>query len=276
MFRTNEIRMVVFDWAGTAIDHGSVAPVAAFVEVFARAGVAVGATEVRGPMGLHKKDHIRVMLSVPDVAERFRRVHGRSWTEADVDELYRQFMPLQLDVMEAHSHLVPGLLECVAELRRLGMKIGATTGYFREAADRVTAAAARQGYTPDCCVCADDVPAGRPAPWMLFRIMQTLGIYPPSTVVKVGDTVPDIEEGLAAGCWSVGVVRSSSEVGCTAAELEALPAEERRLRLSAARSKLLAAGAHAVIDSLAELPALIQGLTARLHVGASAGRSSSS
>ncbi len=127
--------------------------------------------------------------------------------------------------------------------------------------------AAEQGYRPDHCVCAEEVPAGRPAPWMIFRTMEALGVFPPAVVVKVGDTVPDIAEGRAAGTWSVGVVRSSSEVGCTLPEWTALPPPEQQRRSSSCRAKLLAAGAHAVVDTLAELPALIDEFNGRLGRG---------
>jgi phosphonoacetaldehyde hydrolase len=66
------IRLVVFDWAGTTVDHGSRAPVAAFVRAFAGHGVEVTPDEARGPMGLHKRDHIRAMLQMPAVARRWR------------------------------------------------------------------------------------------------------------------------------------------------------------------------------------------------------------
>jgi phosphonoacetaldehyde hydrolase len=127
--------------------------------------------------------------------------------------------------------------------------------------------AAEQGYRPDHCVCAEEVSAGRPAPWMIFRIMEALGVYPPSAVMKVGDTVPDVGEGLAAGAWSVGIVRSSSEVGCTAREWDALPQTEQHRRSARCRAKLLAAGAHAAVDTLAELPAVLDEFNARLGRG---------
>jgi phosphonoacetaldehyde hydrolase len=97
--------------------------------------------------------------------------------------------------------------------------------------------------------------------------METLAVYPPAAVVKVGDTVPDVAEGHAAGAWSVGVVRSSSEVGCTAEEWAALAPPEQQRRSAGCREKLLAAGAHAVIDTLAELPAVLDDIDARLGRG---------
>jgi phosphonoacetaldehyde hydrolase len=176
-------------------------------------------------------------------------------------------MPLQLEVIDQFSTVVPELLECVGVLRSRGLAVGATTGYFQEAAERVYRGAAAQGYRPDHCVCAEEVAAGRPAPWMIFRILEALGVFPPAAVVKVGDTVPDIGEGLAAGAWSVGVVRSSSEVGCTAQEWALLPPPEQHRRAASCRAKLLAAGAHAVVDTLAELPAVLDELNARMGRG---------
>jgi phosphonoacetaldehyde hydrolase len=218
-------------------------------------------------MGLDKATHLRTMLAVPEITAAWRAAHGRDWTDADVARLYQQFMPLQLEVIEEHAGLVPHALEAATWLRERGIRIGATTGYFRAAAERVVTAARRQGFMPDVSVCIDDVSAGRPAPWMLFRVMEALGVYPPSAVVKIGDTVPDIGEGLSAGAWSVGVVQTGSEVGCTAAEWEALPLPERERRCAAARRKLLDAGAHAVIDTLVDLPGLIENLETRCERG---------
>ncbi len=259
----SDIRLVVFDWAGTTVDHGCFAPLAAFMQTFAQHGVTISAAEARVPMGLHKKDHIQVLLQMPAVAQRWRQAHGRDWNDADLESLFQGFIPEQMEVIDRHSRLVPGLLECLAQLRRQDIKIGATTGYFRAAAERVYQAARRQGFVPDQCLCAEDVPAGRPAPWMIFRIMEALDVYPPSAVVKIGDTVPDIEEGLNAGVWSIGVTRTGNEVGLTAEELAQLPEKDRQALLAAARRKLLDAGAHAVIDSVADLPALLPELAHR-------------
>jgi phosphonoacetaldehyde hydrolase len=261
------VRLVIFDWAGTTVDSGSKAPLVPFVRAFAARGVAITQDEARGPMGLHKKDHIRALLQLPAVASRWRQTHGSDASENDIDELYRIFVPLQLEVVEEHARLVPELLGCVELLRQRGLAIGATTGYFRAAAERVYQAAGLQGYKPNHCVCAEEVLAGRPAPWMIFRTMEALGHYPPASVVKVGDTVPDIGEGLAAGAWSVGVLRSSSEVGCTEAEWNALPPSEQVRRLAACRNTLLSAGAHAVVETLAELPALLDDIDQRLSRG---------
>jgi phosphonoacetaldehyde hydrolase len=261
------IRLVIFDWAGTTVDFGCRAPLAPFIRAFAARGVEIAQEEARGPMGLHKKDHIRALLQLPAIAQRWRERHGTDAHENDIEELYRIFQTLQLEVIDEFARLAPGLLDCIGRLRQRGIAIGASTGYFRAAAERVYQAAVLQGYRPDCCVCAEEVLEGRPAPWMIFRIMEALRCFPPASVVKVGDTVPDISEGLAAGAWSVGILRSSSEVGCSEEEWDALPHSEQVRRLAKCREKLLAAGAHAVVEMLAELPALLDDIERRLGRG---------
>jgi phosphonoacetaldehyde hydrolase len=261
------IKLVVFDWAGTTVDHGSFAPVAPFIEAFRRFGVDLTVAEARGPMGLDKKDHIRALLALADVAARWTDAHGAPPADDDVDAVFDAFVPLQLETVGPSSTLVPGLLDCIATLRARGIKIGATTGYFAEAAQRCYDAAAKQGYAPDAAFCISDVRQGRPAPWMMHRVMEALDVYPPSHVLKVGDTVPDIEEGLNAGAWSAGVVATGSEVGLTADAVAALDSEDRERRLDAARRTLLDAGAHYVVDSVRDVPALVDEIGARLAAG---------
>jgi phosphonoacetaldehyde hydrolase len=229
--------------------------------------VALTVAEARGPMGLPKRDHLLALLRLPAVAQRWRQAHGRDWTGADAADLYDHFTACQLDVLDEHGGLVPGVLECVAALGRQGVRVGATTGYFRAAAERVRAAAERQGFVPEHSACADDVPAGRPAPWMVFRVMEAMGVFPPAAVVKVGDTVADVEEGLNAGAWSVAVTSSGSEVGCGEDELGRLTPPARQELLARAAGKLRDAGAHAVIETLAELPGLVATLNDRLRRG---------
>ena len=261
------IKLVVFDWAGTTIDFGCMAPAGAFVATFAAKGVDVTLAEARGPMGLHKKDHIRAMLRTESVGAKWKAASGRDWTEDDVDDLYRDVTPRQVEAAARYSDLIPGVVEAVAELRARGIKVAATTGYFREAADVVLAAAKRQGYEPDFNICADDVPAGRPAPWMIFRCMEALNVYPPAAVIKVGDTIIDMEDGRNAGCWSVGVFDSSNEMGLTREELRALPLEDWRVRYRQVGQRFFAAGAHVVSTSIRDVVECVDDFNEKLAVG---------
>ena len=222
-------------------------------------------------MGVHKKDHLRAMLSRPELATRWAGVRGRPWSKVDVEDLYALVTPLQVTAVEQYTTLVPGVVDCVAALKSTGVAIAGTTGYFRTAADAMYRLAAEQGYTPDFAICADEVPAGRPAPWMVFRAMEALGVYPPAAVVKVGDTVLDIADGLNAGVWSVGVLDSSSDMGLSEAEFAALDCDERNRRREAVASRFQEAGAHAVVRTVAQIPALVKHFDALLAAGQNPG-----
>lgn len=253
----SQIALVVFDWAGTTVDFGSCAPAAAFTKIFARHGVQVTDAVSRGPMGSNKRDHLTEMLRTPEVSSRWREVHNRDWTIRDVDMMYEEFIPVQLEAIDQNSALVPGLLPTCESLRQRGLRIGGTTGYFRQAADRVANLAAEAGFCPDVNFCADDVPEGRPAPWMIYRVMESQRVYPPSRVVNVGDTIADIKAGLSAGCWSVGVCDSSSMTGLSLDRYRELSNATRNEILETTAETFWSAGCHAVIKSIGELPNLI-------------------
>ena len=252
--------LVVCDLAGTTVDYGSRAPLEAFKEIFARRGVTVSDAEAREPMGMHKREHIGRMLSMPSIALQWRKIHGRDWTADDLDALFREFLPLQTGMLETHSEAIPGAIKAVAAWRSLGITVAATTGYTRPMTDLVLAAAERQGLTFDFSCCATETPAGRPAPWMIYRCMEAADAYPPAAVLKIGDTVADIEEGTNAGVWTVGVAGSGNMLGLTREEAESMNRADLATALDGARRKLAAAGAHMVVDSIAEAPLIMSAL----------------
>ena len=261
------LKAVVFDWAGTIVDHGSRAPMGAFVTVFGQFGVPLAIDEARRPMGLPKWDHIKALVSHPEIAARWAGVHGAAPTDADVDRLYEVFVPLNARVVTDYADLIPGALAAVADVRARGLKVGSTTGYTRSIMERLLPVAAAAGYAPDNLVCAGDLEAGRPTPLMMYKCFLDLGVWPASAVVKVDDTEPGVAEGLAAGAWTVGVALSGNALGLSADELAALPAAERAARRAEAIAALEAAGAHYVIDSVADLPAVLDAIEQRLARG---------
>jgi phosphonoacetaldehyde hydrolase len=261
------VQAVILDWAGTTVDYGCFAPTSVFIEVFKRRGVEITIEEARAPMGAHKRDHIAAITVMAAVAQRWRERHGRPCAQDDVDSMYREFVPLQLDCLADHADLIPGTLEAVAEFRRRRLKIGSTTGYNAEMMGVLIPEAGTRGYQPDSSVSVSDVPAGRPFPWMCFKTAIDLQVYPMEAYVKVGDTVLDIEEGLNAGTWTVGVARTGNEMGLTEAQVAALPRDVREARLASAYEKLYRAGAHYVVDGIGDVPALLDEIDARLARG---------
>ncbi len=261
------IKAVVLDWAGTVVDHGSRAPMGAFVRAFAEFGVAIDIEAARAPMGLPKWDHIWAVGTTPRVAEAWRARHGRDFGKADADAIFAVFEPMNAASVRDHADMIPGAVEAIAALRATGLRIGSTTGYTRPIMQVLAPIAAAAGYAPDNIVCAGDLAAGRPSPLMMYRCFAELGVWPAAAVVKVDDTEPGIAEGIAAGCWTVGVSLSGNGAGLSADELSALaPAERDALRQRAA-APLHAAGAHLVIDSIATLPEAVASLSARAERG---------
>jgi len=260
--------MVILDWAGTTLDYGCYAPAVVFIEVFKRRGVEIAMEQARRPMGLKKLDHIRAISQQDEVAMLWQQVHNKKCTETDVQDMFeKDFVPLQVACIADYSELIPGTVEAVNELKSRGIKIGSSSGYFTEAMEINLREAKKQGYSPDVNSCASDVPAGRPEPWMVISNMQQARIFPPQAVVKVDDTKPGIEEGLNAGTWTIGLAKTGNEVGLNLQELTALPEEEVKRKVDKAADGLAKTGAHYVVESISDVPAVISEIEQRLKMG---------
>lgn len=261
------IEAVLLDWAGTTMDFGCVAPAVVFVEVFARQGVPITIEEARAPMGAHKRVHIQRITELDSVRARWQARHGRLPNEADVKRMFKEFVPLQLKCLSDYSELIPGTLEAVAELRKRGIKIGSTTGYMTEMMKINLRDAARQGYKPDSTVCASEVPAGRPYPYMCLQNVINLGVTTVEACVKVDDTVPGVEEGLNAGMWTIGLAVSGNEVGLSLKEWKRLSKAEKEEKRARAHRRMAQAGAHYTVDSIAEMMPCIDDIEERIRRG---------
>lgn len=248
------LKAVVFDWAGTMIDFGSRAPVLALCKLFEANGVPLAEAEARADMGLAKSDHIAAILSRPRARDAWTARHGSAPDAATVEHLFTTIAPMMREAANECAVLIPGAADIARRLRASGVKIGSCTGYTREMMADILPAAAAQGYAPDCLVCAGDTATGRPSPLMLWKNLVELGAWPATACVKVDDAAVGIAEGRAAGVWTIGVAASGNSVGLSAEELGALPEEEQAARIAVAREVLQAAGAHLVIDTVADLP----------------------
>jgi phosphonoacetaldehyde hydrolase len=262
-----QLKAVILDWAGTVVDHGSRAPMGAFVRAFAEFGVDISVADARGPMGMAKRDHINMVCRAPSVAAAWRARHGRDATEADIDAIMAVFEPMTIASVRDHADFIPGALEALATLRSRGLRIGSTTGYTRPIMEVLMPIAAADGYVPDVTVCAGDLPAGRPSPLMMWHAMAHLGVWPASSVVKVDDTPPGIGEGLAAGTWTVGLALTGNIAGLSAAELTALSEPDRAAIRTRATKEMNDAGAHLVIDGVVDLPRAIDEIETRMAQG---------
>jgi phosphonoacetaldehyde hydrolase len=262
-----QLKAIVFDWAGTAVDFGSLCPVHAFQSAFAHRGVTIKTREITRYMGLRKREHIETLLGLPDIQSQWIAANQRPPQPRDIDALYQAAEQLLVDTAPNYATLTPFLTEAVAAARSRGLKIGSCSGYTSPIMERLAPTARCKGFMPDLWVAADQVPQGRPWPWMIFKNMQELEVCPPAAVVKIGDTIADIEEAINAGTWAVAVVESSSLISLKQSELEALPRRQRDLILRQARKQFAEAGAHFVINNLSEFEEVLERIDFRLDKG---------
>lgn len=264
-----KVKAVILDWSGTTADAYVLAPAVVFVDVFKKHGVEISMAEARGPMGLRKDLHIKALTEVPEIAERWKGVHGKHPGQAEVDAMFADFVPMQLECLREYTTLLPGVAETTQKLQAEGIKIGSSTGFIRSMVDILEADAKKQGYVPDASVAGDEVEHGaRPKPFMVYKNLDILDVHPIQSVVKVDDTVSGVGEALEAGCWGVGIARYSNymDIDSFAHEKSLSDAEIAR-RLAFTRETLRKAGAHYVVDTFDELPAVIADVNLRLARG---------
>lgn len=262
------LQAVIFDWAGTLVDFGSLAPTQIFVEAFASFGITITLAQARGPMGLSKWDHIHQLLQDESIAAQWHSAFGRTPTNEDVDAIYARFMPLQIAKVGEFSAPIAGAVQTLQWLRAQGLKVGSCSGYPREVLNQLLPQAEGAGLKPDYVVAGDELEAGgRPGPFMALANVLALGVGDVRACVKVDDTVPGIEEGLRAGMWTVGLSLSGNEVGYSVQEFARAPEQEVEARVAAAEAKLKKAGAHYVVRGVADLPDVLVQIATEMRAG---------
>lgn len=250
---------VIFDWAGTTVDYGCFAPVAAFIKAFEEFGITPEVEEVRAPMGMLKWNHIKEMFSMERISNEWERIYGRKWNDGDVDAVYEKSEKAIMESVVNYSEPKPYVIEVTEKLRQKGIKIGSTTGYTDEMMSIVVPKAESLGYSPDCWFSPNSVNnIGRPYPYMIFENLKKLGISSVKGVIKVGDTESDIKEGKNAGVVSVGVIEGSSVMGLTKEEYDKLTEGEKAEAKERAKEKFIFAGADYVIDDIRGILDLIE------------------
>ena len=199
-----KVALVVFDIAGTTVtDDNSVND--AFRGAFGKSGYPVALTEVNYIMGYRKIEAIKILL------QKFYP------GQVDNEELIQHIHDVFLKDMQAYYRHTPNLAalpyaeEVFRQLHTKNIKIGLDTGFTKSITDIIIE---RLGWGTnsmvDQVISSDEVPEGRPSPYMIQRIMEAVKITDPKQVVKVGDTEVDIAEGRNAGCGLVVSVTTGS------------------------------------------------------------------
>jgi len=205
---------------------------------------------------------------MPSIARQWEHAKGRAFTAHDSQALLVEFEPMSAASAMEHSDFIPGFMDTYAWLQARQIGVATTTGYTRKIMLPLIAKAADAGFAPARVICCDDVAHSRPSPQGMQECMQTLGLEGQcGSVVKVDDTLPGLQEGLNAGCWTVGVAASGNALGWSWDQWVQASEDERQHALPEAYRALREAGAHEVIDSVATLPAALAAIEARMARG---------
>lgn len=248
------IKLVIFDWAGTTIDYGCFAPVEAFRKAFLDYKIEVTLEEIRLPMGTSKKEHIATMLEMPRIKDLFYKEYNRDYNEDDVNKINESFEKKLFLVLDDYTDPIDGVVQLTNELKEKGINIGSTTGYTSQMMEVVEKNAKIKGYSPDYISTAQIAGAGRPSSLMIEDNMRHFKISDKNEVIKVGDTISDILEGVNSKVKTVGVIMGSSELGKSIDE-EVQPDEIERVR-----KKFYDAGADYVIENIKDLSSILNKL----------------
>ena len=107
---------------------------------------------------------------------------------------------------------MPGAEEALRRLRAQGIKVALNTGFDRETAMLLLDALGWSEGVVDAVVCGNEVPQGRPAPYLIFHAMEAVGVTSIHKVANVGDTMLDLQAGYNAGVhWNIGVLTGAHD-----------------------------------------------------------------
>jgi phosphonatase-like hydrolase len=198
------IELVVLDMAGTTVDEGQ-----QVYRVLAETAIAHGASPSEADIarwhGSAKHEALRALLTPSGGTPPSEDVLGKVVADfrARLIAAYAEHPPRPL----------PGVPQALADLRAAGIRIALTTGFDREIVDSLLAALGWDGdAVADAVVCGSDVAAGRPAPYMIFRAMEQVGVTDVARVLVAGDTPRDLQSGTNAGAGAVvGVLSGASD-----------------------------------------------------------------
>ncbi|MET4728591.1 phosphonatase-like hydrolase [Lysobacter enzymogenes] len=215
-------RLALFDIAGTTVsDPGFVAE--AFVGAMTAAGHPIEAETCRALMGYRKPEAIARLL-------------GEAATPAKIEAIHDDFVARMLRCYRERPGVapLPGAESTFALLRAHGIKVALNTGFSRDIAEAIVTRLGWSGRI-DALIASDEVPSGRPAPYMAQALLRRFGIDDARALVKIGDTEVDIGEGRNAGAGLVVAITTGAF----------------------RRDELEPYAPDAIVDSLFELPALL-------------------
>lgn len=271
-----KVENIILDFSGTCVDSFTLAPAIAFVEVFKKYNINICIKEaVKKPMGLYKFDHIKYILNMEDVKRQWFKEYNRETTDNDLNNIYKDFIKLQIEVLPNYCKPLPKVVETMNILRKNNIKFGGCSGFSREMINTILKNTSDKGLFFESTFLADDINdekkiflGGRPYPFMIYQNLFNLENKNISQCIKVDDSAVGIEEGLAANCWTVGISNYSNYINVNSVEEFSQMSElEKKERKEYSKKKLIESGCHYVIGEFDELIYVVDDINNRLENG---------
>lgn len=259
------IKACIFDLGGTIVDKYSLSPLLSLQKAFSLKKLYVPNKIIIKDMGKHKFEHIRELCNVNLINTQFRIHNDRDISSVDMESIFNDFNDIQTQHMKLYLNIIPETYIIMKYLQENDIKVGITTGFNKNQMNIAVDKLKYNHIKIDSNVSSDY--AYRPLPYMIKSNMNNLQIDDPKQVIKIDDTCVGIQEGINAGCYTVGVARWS--VNMDMFSLDTLTKEaftEGNInhtdiinhKLIESRRRLKEAGADFVIDTLDELPSIIK------------------
>jgi len=253
------IRLAVFDLGGTIVDRYSLSPFISLKQAFKNKRINVNNNLIYKDMGMNKHGHIQEILNDKYTRRIWFKLYGEYPNSSSVMSVYDEFIKYQIDEGIKNIDVLPETKSCIKWLGNNNISTGVTSGFSRPIVSAIKEKLIDEDihihkYVSSTCLGKP----GRPNPHMINSIINSLSIADPKRVIKVDDTVVGIHEGQAAGAITVGVAKWSTMMKMTEYNQdENMSKEEYVERLKNSREALRLASPDYVIDSLDELPRII-------------------
>jgi phosphonatase-like hydrolase len=217
------IKLLICDMAGTTVNEGGIVYKTLY-KTIKDYGIYIEENEIEKWHGANKTEVLNHFIKrdpesaindaiLPILVDRFNK---------NLKESYQSDNNISL----IHPHL-PFFFN---SLRESGVKIALNTGYSRDIQECLIDSLNMNEFI-DGYISSEDVPEGRPHPYMILKLMKQFNITKSNQVVKVGDTVNDMLEGKVAKCYkTIGVLSGADS-----------------------EHKLIESGADLVLDNIMEL-----------------------
>ncbi len=197
----NKYSGIIFDLSGVLIDFGMHVPVIAVSRAFNNHGIHISENKIRNNIGVNQENHIRALCNVNNCRNKFESIYTDYQNELVV-----------LNSSSEFTAPINGAVKTTNLLRKLGYKIGITTFYNKNVFSVIDKSLKNNGIEYDAVVCNNEVILGKPEPFMLYKMINSLKL-PAGKCIKVGESKLNTLEGLNAKIDTINVIDSSNIMG---------------------------------------------------------------